>query len=41
MSLLVAWGVFPLVLVLVALGHALFIDWLSGGRLPGVLLIPI
>jgi hypothetical protein len=41
MSLFVAWGLFPLVLVLVSLGHGLFIDWLSGGRLPGVLLIPI
>jgi hypothetical protein len=41
MSLLVAWGLFPLVLILVSLGQGLFIDWLSGGRLPGVLLIPM
>jgi hypothetical protein len=40
MSLFVAWGLFPLVLVLVSLGQGLFIDWLSGGRLSGVLLIP-
>jgi hypothetical protein len=41
MSLVVAWGLFPVVLALVALGQGLLVEWLSRGRLPGVLLLPI
>ncbi|MEX0973684.1 MAG: hypothetical protein WDZ46_10575 [Solirubrobacterales bacterium] len=41
MSLLVAWIVYPLVLLALCLGLGLLVDLLSGRRLPGALLAPV
>ncbi|WP_354699224.1 hypothetical protein DSM112329_04934 [Paraconexibacter sp. AEG42_29] len=41
MSFLAAWVLFPVVAVVVALGHGLLIDRLAGGSLSGVLLVPV
>lgn len=40
MSMLVAWVVYPLVLGLLCGGLGLFVDLLSGRRLPGTLILP-
>jgi len=40
MSMLVAWVVYPLVLGLLCAGLGLFVDLLSGRRLPGTLILP-
>ncbi len=41
MSFLVAWVVFPLVLLALCVGLGLLVDLLSGRRLPGVLVVPV
>src|SRR3954462_7026926 len=38
--MLVSWVLYPLVLGLVTLGHGLVLQRVSGGRIPGVLLLP-
>jgi hypothetical protein len=38
--MLVAWILFPLLLVLLCLGSGLLLEWLSGSRLPGALVAP-
>src|SRR6185503_16115594 len=40
MTFVVAWIVFPLVLALLSLGCGLFLEIVSGMRLPGALLLP-
>jgi hypothetical protein len=40
MTLLLAWIVLPVVLVGIALGCGLLLEWLMGGRLPGELVLP-
>jgi hypothetical protein len=40
MSMFVAWVVFPLVLLALCAGLGLFVDLLSGRRLPGALVVP-
>ena len=41
MSLVIAWLLFPAVLGLICAGHGLLVDRLAGGRLPGVLVVPV
>jgi len=40
-SLFAAWVLFPLVLALLCAGLGLLVDLISGGRLPGVLVLPV
>ncbi len=39
--MVVAWGLFPMVLLAVCLGCGLTVDWASGGVISGALLLPI
>jgi hypothetical protein len=40
-TLLVPWLLFPVVLGLVCLGCAFFVEWVAGLRVPGALLFPV